>query len=682
MTPDANLTPMTERREILVTSALPYANGPIHLGHLLEYIQTDVWARFQRLRGHECHYVCADDAHGTPIMLKAREENVTPETLISRVTTEHLQDFDDFLIHFDNYYTTHSEENREFSNLIYRRLKDKGLISSRNVVQAYDEQAKMFLPDRFIRGDCPRCGAGDQYGDCCEACGATYTPGELKNTRSVLSGAKPVERESEHYFFELARFGNSLGEWLESAGIQPAIRNKLGEWFDAGLRDWDISRDAPYFGFEIPDHPGKYFYVWLDAPIGYMASFKQYCEREALDFDRYWQVQSPTELHHFIGKDIAYFHALFWPAMLEGADFRKPTALHCHGFLTVDKKKMSKSRGTFITARTYLRHLDPEYLRYYFAAKLGGGVEDLNLNLDDFVQRVNSDLIGKIVNIASRCAGFIHRHFESELLCSDEVNKHPLNLEAAAAGERIAEFYETLEYAFAVREISALADRANQYIDRHKPWEMVKQDGASRALHEVCSLGLLLFARIMLYLKPVLPVTSAKAEDFLGVKITRWNELPFTQGRHRINRFKPLMTRIEKNAVNKVIADTAQDARAATAATAAGETAGAGKEVTIEEFQKLDLRVARVVKAENVEEADKLLRLEVDLGDETRTVLAGIKSSYEAADLVGRRVVIVANLKPRKMRFGVSQGMVLAAGEDQIFLLSPDEGAEAGMKVK
>ncbi len=679
MTPDANLTPMTERREILVTSALPYANGPIHLGHLLEYIQTDVWARFQRLRGHECHYVCADDAHGTPIMLKAREENVTPETLISRVTTEHLQDFDDFLIHFDNYYTTHSEENREFSNLIYRRLKDKGLISSRNVVQAYDEQAEMFLPDRFIRGDCPRCGAGDQYGDCCEACGATYTPGELKNARSVLSGAKPVERESEHYFFELARFSNSLGEWLESAGIQPAIRNKLGEWFDAGLRDWDISRDAPYFGFEIPDHPGKYFYVWLDAPIGYMASFKQYCEREALDFDRYWQVQSPTELHHFIGKDIAYFHALFWPAMLEGADFRKPTALHCHGFLTVDKKKMSKSRGTFITARTYLRHLDPEYLRYYFAAKLGGGVEDLNLNLDDFVQRVNSDLIGKIVNIASRCAGFIHRHFESELLCSDEVNKHPLNLEAAAAGERIAEFYETLEYAFAVREISALADRANQYIDRHKPWETVKQDGASRALHEVCSLGLLLFARIMLYLKPVLPVTSAKAEDFLGVKITRWNELPFTQGRHRINRFKPLMTRIEKNAVNKVIADTAQDARAATAA---GETAGGGKEVTIEEFQKLDLRVARVVKAENVEEADKLLRLEVDLGDETRTVLAGIKSSYEAADLVGRLVVIVANLKPRKMRFGISQGMVLAAGEDQIFLLSPDEGAEAGMKVK
>lgn len=670
---------MTEKREILVTSALPYANGPIHLGHLLEYVQTDVWARFQRLRGHECHYVCADDAHGTPIMLKAREENVTPETLIGRVTTEHLKDFDDFLIDFDNYYTTHSEENREFSNLIYRRLKDKGLISSRSVVQAYDEQAEMFLPDRFIRGDCPRCGAEDQYGDCCEACGATYAPGELKNARSVLSGAKPVERESEHYFFELSRFGDSLSGWLKSAGVQPAIRNKLGEWFDEGLRDWDISRDAPYFGFEIPDHPGKYFYVWLDAPIGYMASFKQYCERTGLDFDRYWQTQSPAELHHFIGKDIAYFHALFWPAMLEGAGFRKPTALHCHGFVTINRKKMSKSRGTFITARTYLRHLDPEYLRYYFAAKLGGGVEDLDLNLDDFVQRVNSDLIGKIVNIASRCAGFIHRCFESELLCSTAVTEHPLNRESAAAGDRIAECYETLEYASAVREISALADRANQYIDRHKPWEAVKRDGASRELHEVCSLGLMLFARIMLYLKPVLPATSAKAEDFLRVKITHWNRLPFTKERHRINRFKPLMTRIEKDAVDKVLADTARAGRAAPAADAG---AGAGKEITIEDFQKLDLRVARVVKAENVEGADKLLRLEVDLGDETRTVLAGIKSSYEAADLAGRLVVVVANLKPRKMRFGVSQGMVLAAGEGEIFLLSPDPGADAGMKVK
>ncbi len=667
---------MPERREILVTSALPYANGPIHLGHLLEYIQTDIWARFQRLRGHECHYVCADDAHGTPIMLKAREENVTPETLIARVTQEHRRDFNDFLISFDNYHSTHSEENRAFSNLIYQRLKDKGLITSRSIVQAYDEQAKMFLPDRFIRGDCPRCAAADQYGDCCEVCGATYTPAELQNARSVLSGAAPVERESEHYFFKLSHFEKELKDWLQSGGIQPAIRNKLDEWLDADLRDWDISRDSPYFGFEIPDHPGKYFYVWLDAPIGYMASFQQYCERTGVAFDHYWQTQSPAELHHFIGKDIAYFHTLFWPAMLAGAGFRKPTAVHCHGFVTINKEKMSKSRGTFITARTYLRHLSPEYLRYYFAAKLNNGVEDINLNLDDFVQRVNSDLVGKIVNIASRCAGFIHQRFAGEMLCAGAVANHKLNRAFAAAGERIAAAYETLEYATAMREITALADQANQYIDRHKPWEMAKRDDALPALHEVCSLGLLLFARLVLYLKPVLPAMSAKAEDFLGVKIVRWDDFPFTAERHRINRFEPLMTRIEKSAIAKMIEDTKNEASERKPA------GGGAKEITLEDFQKLDLRIARIVKAEAVTGADKLLRLEVDVGDETRTVLAGIKSSYQADELAGRLVVLVANLKPRKMRFGVSQGMVLAAGEGEIFLLSPDDGAAPGMKVK
>ena len=627
---------VSEKREILVTSALPYANGPIHLGHLLEYIQTDIWARFQRLRGHDCHYICADDAHGTPIMLKARDEKITPETLIARVIEEHRRDFADFMISFDNYHTTHSEENQTFSNLMYQRLRDSGLISSRKIVQAYDEQARMFLPDRFIRGDCPRCGAADQYGDCCEACGASYTPTELKNARSVLSGTPPTERESEHYFFELGQFEKRLQSWLKGGKTQDAIRNKLSEWFKDGLRDWDISRDAPYFGFEIPDHPGKYFYVWLDAPIGYMASFKQYCERTGLDFDHYWQEQSPAELHHFIGKDIAYFHTLFWPAMLEGAGFRKPTAIHCHGFVTINKEKMSKSRGTFITARTYLNHLSPEYLRYYFAAKLGNGLEDINLNFDDFAQRVNSDLVGKIVNIASRCAGFIHRHFNGELLCSDAVADHPLNREFAAAAQPVAELYETMEYAAAMREITARADKANQYIDLHKPWEMARNmkpgDDTCTSLHEVASLGLLLFARLMLYLKPVLPAMSAKAENFLGVKITHWDDFPFSrQQRHRINQFEPLMTRIESNTIQKMVEENKKQDQPVT---------GDAKQITLEDFQKIDLRVARIVKAEDVEGADKLLRLEIDLGDESRTVLAGIKSSYRAETLTGRLVVV------------------------------------------
>ena len=666
---------MAGQREILVTSALPYANGPIHIGHLLEYIQTDIWVRFQRMRGHRCHYVCADDAHGTPIMLKAREENISPEALIARMTKDHLEDFDAFMVGFDNYYTTHSEENRTFSNLIYNRLKDKGLISSSRVVQTYDEQAGMFLPDRFVRGDCPRCGASDQYGDCCEACGATYSPSELKNARSALSGSVPVERESEHYFFELPQCRNSLAAWLEDAHVQPAIRNKLDEWFEAGLRNWDISRDEPYFGFEIPDHPGKYFYVWLDAPIGYMASFKHLCERtEGMDFDRYWQPESPAELHHFIGKDIAYFHALFWPAMLAGAGFRTPTAVHCHGFVTVDRKKMSKSRGTFITARSYRNHLDPEYLRYYFATKLTGGVEDVNFNLDDFVQRVNSDLVGKVVNIASRCAGFVHRHFNDELLCSRAVLQHPLHRESVDRGERIADFYERLDYAAAMRTIAVLADKANQYIDAHKPWELVKRDNTLAEAHEVCSLGLLSFARIALYLKPVLPALAGRVESFLGIGLDRWSDEAHVPASRRINRFKPLMTRVEKHAVDTMLEDNASEA-------SSGKTAASEEEVTIDDFQKLDLRIGRVTGAEAVEGADKLLRLEVDLGGETRTVFAGIKASYEAAALVGRMVVVVANLKPRKMRFGVSQGMVLAAGKDKVFLLVPDEGADAGMKV-
>ena len=667
---------MTGQREILVTSALPYANGPIHIGHLLEYIQTDIWVRFQRMRGHRCHYVCADDAHGTPIMLKAYEENSTPEALIARVGKDHLEDFDAFMIGFDNYYSTHSEENRMFSNLIYGRLKDKGLIFSDRVVQAYDEQVGMFLPDRFIRGDCPRCGTPDQYGDCCEMCGATYTPSELKNARSALSGSTPVERESEHYFFALPLCRDSLVTWLENARVQPAIRNKLDEWFEAGLRNWDISRDKPYFGFEIPDHPGKYFYVWLDAPIGYMASFKHFCERtERIDFDHYWQPGSPTELHHFIGKDIAYFHALFWPAMLAGAGFRTPTAVHCHGFVTVSRKKMSKSRGTFITARSYRDHLDPEYLRYYFATKLAGGVEDVNFNLDDFVRRVNSDLVGKIVNIASRCAGFVHRHFNDELLCSQAVLRHPVYRELVDRGERIADFYERLDYAAAMREIAVLADKVNRYIDANKPWELVRQDSVSPAAHEVCSLGLLSFARVALYLKPVLPALGDKVENFLGIELGRWDSEVRVTPNHRINRFEPLLTRVEKRAVDAMLKDNAPES-------SSDKAAVVEEKITIDDFQKLDLRIARVVSAEAVEEADKLLRLEVDLGGETRTVFAGVKASYEATELVGRMVVMVANLKPRKMRFGISQGMVLAAGEDRVFLLAPDKGASAGMKVR
>ena len=675
---------MTEKRQILVTSALPYANGPIHLGHLLEYIQTDIWARFQRLRGNECHYVCADDAHGTPIMLKAREENIEPEELIARVIKEHRRDFDDFMIQFDNYYTTHCEENRAFSNLIYQRLKDKRLITARNIVQAYDEQLEMFLPDRFIRGTCPRCAAQDQYGDCCEICGATYTPAELKDATSVLSGATPVERESEHYFFELGQLESSLRNWLQSGGIQPAIRNDLDEWLEAGLRDWDISRDTPYFGFEIPGHAGKYFYVWLDAPIGYMASFKHYCERKNIDFDHYWQTHSPAELHHFIGKDIAYFHTLFWPAMLEGASFRKPTAIHCHGFVTINKEKMSKSRGTFITARSYLRHLAPEYLRYYFATRLSSGVEDINLNLDDFAQRVNSDLVGKIVNIASRCASFIQRHFNGTLLYSSAVRNHDLNRQFIVAGDDIAADYETLEYASAMRKIAELADQANQYINLHKPWEMAKQNGKSDALHEVASLGLLLFAHLVLYLKPVLPAMSAKAEEFLGIKIEQWGKLPFDKEQHRINVFEPLMTRIEKSAIKKMIKENKTAVKETISRCGDLVVDGILKitpETTIDDFQKIDLRVARINKAETIPDADKLLRLEIDLGDETRSVIAGIRSAYSSEALTGRLVVVVANLKPRKMRFGTSHGMVLAAGDGDVFLLSPDDGVTPGMKI-
>lgn len=548
-------------RKILVTSALPYANGPIHLGHLVEYIQTDIWVRFQKLQGNECWYVCADDAHGTPIMLKARERGITPEVLIEQIGAEHRRDFAGFHIGFDNYYSTHSDENRHFAELIYTRLRDGGWIDRQVITQAYDEREGMFLPDRYIKGTCPRCGADDQYGDNCEACGASYSPDELKNPVSVVSGEPPVQKESEHYFFRLQDFESMLREWAGSEGLQDEVSNKLQEWFDAGLRAWDISRDAPYFGFEIPDAPGKYFYVWLDAPIGYMASFKDLCNRMGMDFDSWWSPDSEAELYHFIGKDIVYFHALFWPAMLSGAGFRTPTRVCAHGFLTVDGQKMSKSRGTFIMAETYLRHLNPEYLRYYFAAKLGSGVHDIDLNLDDFTQRVNADLVGKLVNIASRCAGFIHKRFDGKL--GERLDSPELFRRMSASAETIAGLYEAREYSRVVREVMAMADEANQYIDEKKPWVLAKDPDQAEALHAISTTGINLFRLLMLYLKPVLPTTAEAAEEFLNTTPMAWADAGQPLLDHPVAKFKPLMTRVDPAAIEGMIEDSRENLKPA-----------------------------------------------------------------------------------------------------------------------
>lgn len=672
-------------RKILVTSALPYANGPIHLGHLVEYIQTDIWVRFQKQRGNQCYYVCADDTHGTPIMLKADREGITPEALIAQVGKEHLADFTEFGIAFDHYHSTHSDENKTFSSLIYERLRDAGHISSRTITQAYDPVKNMFLPDRFIKGECPKCGAADQYGDSCEACGATYSPTELKNAVSAVSGAKPVEKESVHYFFNLADFAGLLRHWTKSGHLQPEVANKLDEWLEAGLQQWDISRDAPYFGFEIPDAPGKYFYVWLDAPIGYMASFKSLCDKQNLDFDAFWGKDSNAELYHFIGKDIIYFHALFWPAMLSGAGFRTPSAIFAHGFLTVNGEKMSKSRGTFIKARTYLEHLNPEYLRYYFAAKLSAGVDDLDLNFDDFSQRVNSDLVGKVVNIASRCSGFIKKRFDNRL--SSRCSEPALFAEFVNAHKQIAEFYETREFAKAMREIMALADKANQYIDEKKPWLIAKEEGKDAELHEVCSMGVNLFRMLTAYLKPVIPALASEAEQFLNIASQAWpaaGAQPLTD--HVIKDFKPLMTRVEPDKIAAIIEASRENLeKTAEPPKAKARTCDPiADTIEFDDFAKLDLRIARIVKAASVEGADKLLQLTVDIGDETRNIFAGIKSAYAPEDLEGKLTVVVANLAPRKMRFGVSEGMVLAAGPGgkDLWVLHPDNGAQPGMRVK
>lgn len=672
---------MTEARKILVTSALPYANSDLHLGHMLEQIQTDIWVRFQKLRGNHCIYVCADDAHGTAIMLKAEEKGITPEEHIANIKREHERVSRDFLISFDNFHTTHSEENRELSYMIYERLKANGHIATRSITQAYDPEKNLFLADRFIKGSCPKCKSEDQYGDNCEKCGATYSPMDLINPRSAISGAVPIAKDSEHFFFTLPAFTDFLKDWTRAGHLQDEVANKMAEWLEGGLQEWDISRDAPYFGFEIPGQPGKYFYVWLDAPIGYIASLKNYGDKNGIDWEEYWKPDSTTEVYHFIGKDIVNFHALFWPAMLHSANLRTPTKICVHGFVTVNGTKMSKSRGTFINARTYLEFLNPEYLRYYFAAKLTAHVDDIDLNLEDFIQRVNSDLVGKVVNIASRTAKFINN--AGGTLTSD-IAEPELWQQFVTTGDAIAAHYEARDFSKAMREIMALADAANEYIAAQEPWKLAKQPGAEAQTQAVCTLGINMFRAILTYLKPVIPALTEEAERFLGETLS-WTAPVRFRGGEKINEFKPLLTRIEKTKVDAMIEASKEDVIAAATATASGPLADEpiAAEIDFNDFAKVDLRIALITNAEHVEGSDKLLRLTLDLGGETRNVFSGIKSAYNPEDLVGKLTIMVANLKPRKMKFGISEGMVLAAGpgEKEIYLLEPHKGAKPGQRV-
>ena len=683
-------------RKILVTSALPYANGSIHLGHLVEYIQTDIWVRFHKMQADtQCYYVCADDTHGTPIMLRAEKEGITPEQLIERVWGEHTRDFSGFNIEFDNYYSTNSPENQQLASDIYLKLKEKGLIEIRTIEQLYDPVKEMFLPDRFIKGECPKCHARDQYGDSCEACGTTYSPTELINPYSAVSGATPVTQTSEHHFFKLGQCEDFLRNWTRHH-LQSEAANKMEDWISSGLQDWDISRDAPYFGFEIPGAPGKYFYVWLDAPVGYIASFKNLCSKTSMDFGGFWNPDSQAELYHFIGKDILYFHALFWPAMLENAALRAPTQIFAHGFLTVNGQKMSKSRGTFITAESYLRHLNPECLRYYYAAKLNGTMEDIDLNLEDFAARVNSDLVGKYVNIASRAAGFIHKRFGGQLIAAAQrrqPEEETLEIELLGSEELIARAYEERDYSKAVREIMRLADVVNQFVDANKPWELAKQDGMDTRLHQVCSEMLNAFRILTIYLRPILPALAKQVENFLNLPgQLDWRDLK-TYPANTINPYEHLMTRIDPKQIEALL-----EANRESLQPAAGQHSPArhaekqqheiqpiAETISIDDFSKIDLRIARIVNAEHVEGAEKLLRLTLDIGEgKTRNVFAGIKSAYAPEQLIGRMTVMVANLAPRKMKFGLSEGMVLAASGDApgLFILSPDQGAEPGMRVK
>ena len=679
-------------RRILVTNALPYANGPLHLGHMVGYLQADIWVRFQRMSGHEVHYVCADDAHGTPIMLAAEKAGVTPEAFIAAIRAEHEKDFADFGVTFDHYHSTHSPENEALAGLIYTRLKTAGAISARTIQQLYDPVKEMFLPDRYIKGECPKCGTADQYGDNCENCGAAYSPTDLKNPKSVVSGATPVMRDSEHYFFELGQFQTFLEQWLQGDVAPAPIRAKLREWFEAGLKGWDISRDAPYFGFAIPDAPGKFFYVWLDAPIGYMASYTALAAKKGLDFDAYWKAGSTAELHHFIGKDIVNFHGLFWPAMLSGSGHRTPTALHVNGYLTVNGAKMSKSRGTFIRARTYLNHLNPEYLRYYFAAKLGSNPEDLDLDLKDFQARINSDIVGKYVNLASRCAGFIEKQFGGRL--AGDLGEISTLYTPQLDGAEIAALYDAGEYAAVVRLATGICDRANEQLQQHAPWKLAADESRHAELHAICSAAINTFRVVTVLLKPLLPQLAAQAERFLGVAPLQWKDLSSPLLDHPIRAYQQLATRIDPKTVDAMLSEEAaaapapanpEVAKPAPAIAAPAANAAASDTIGIEDFTKIDLRIARIAEAGPVEGADKLLRLKLDLGPlGERQVFAGIKSAYAPETLVGRLTVCVANLAPRKMKFGMSEGMVLAASDERggPFLLSPDEGAQPGMRIK
>ena len=686
---------MIQRRRILVTSALPYANGPLHLGHILEAIQTDIWVRFQKLRGHECYYVCADDTHGTPVMLKAHSLGLTPEQLIEQVNLEHRRDLAGMLIDLDNFGSTHSAENKALCDEMYLAHRKAGYIDRRSVSQAYDETASMFLPDRYVKGICPVCATPDQYGDSCENCGSTYTPADLRNPVSVVSGTTPVWRQSEHYFFKLSAFEKPLKSWVGSTAVQESVARKLEEWFSQGLKDWDISRDAPYFGFEIPDAPAKYFYVWFDAPIGYLASLTQLCARTGLVFDDFLKPDSSAELHHFIGKDILYFHALFWPAVLQAAGMRRPTAVHAHGFVTINGQKMSKSRGTFITAQRYLEHFPAEYLRFYFAAKLSSGIDDLDMNLDEFATRLNSDIVGKLVNIASRCSGFISRLCGGVL--APALQDADLFETFAAAGETIARAYEERDTALAVREVMALADRANQYIDSRKPWILAKDPANTQAVQSVCTQGLNLFRVLMIYLQPVLPHMAEKASAFFGEQPWVWSDAASPLLSATIRTYEPLATRLDPKAVQRLVeaeADAAGEVpamasitktAASDAETLAAAAAVEGNSISIDEFLRVDLRIAKVLSAELVSGADKLLKLRLDVGElGEREIFAGVRAAYAPEALTGRLIIVVANLEPRKMRFGISAGMMLAAGPGgkDIFILSPDSGAAPGMRVK
>ncbi|SMY35793.1 Methionine--tRNA ligase [Photobacterium malacitanum] len=674
-------------RKILVTCALPYANGSIHLGHMLEHVQADIWVRYQRLRGNEVHFICADDAHGTPIMLKAQQMGVEPEQMIAEVSKEHQADFAGFDIDFSNYHSTHSPENRELASFVYTQLKDNGFITSRTISQLFDPEKEMFLPDRFVKGTCPKCKAEDQYGDNCDNCGETYSPTDLINPKSAVSGATPVMKDSEHFFFDLPQFEDMLKAWTKSGALQDETANKMQEWFESGLQQWDISRDAPYFGFEIPGEPGKYFYVWLDAPIGYMGSFKNLCDkRDDLDFDEFWNKDSSTELYHFIGKDIVYFHSLFWPAMLDGAGFRKPNNVFVHGYVTVNGAKMSKSKGTFIKAGTYLNHLDPECLRYYYAAKLNNRIDDLDLNLEDFTQRVNSDVVNKIVNLASRNAGFIAKRFDGML--SEKFAEPELYAEFVAAAARIGDLYESREYSRAIREITALADKANQYVDEKAPWVVAKQEGKDQELQEICTVGINLFRVLMAYLKPVMPKLAERTEGFLNETLT-WEGIETPLTNHEVTKFKALFNRIDPAHVTAMVEASKAEAAADKAALEAAQPASPltaepiEAEIEFDDFAKVDMRIAKIVACEAVPKADKLLKFQLDIGGEMRQVFSGIKSAYTPEELVGKLTVMVANLKPRKMKFGMSEGMILAAGPGgkDLWILEPHEGAQPGMRV-